>query len=177
MASTIKEMLWELGDNYPTSDIEANKLLRLLKEDKKEKERLLDIVKKEVEQLETQGQELEKEYQDNHNSVVGKLSLYLTEEVDEESIKETATTRKYKLLSGEIVVSKSKMTIAKPASDDEIKLMELYPNFRKVETKLNWGELKKRLVIGDDNKVKDKETGIEVPLSTIESPESFSVKI
>lgn len=177
MASTIKEMLWEMGDNIPTSDIEANKLLKLLKDERKETERLLAIVRNEVEELEKTGQELEKTYEGYYQSVSEKLRLYMSEEADEDSIKETATTRKYKLLSGEIIVNKPKRAILKPESDDEPELIEMYPQFKKVETKLNWSELKKRLVVGDDMKVKDKETGAVVPLVAIESEETLSLKI
>lgn len=177
MAGTIGEMLWELGDNYPTSDIEANTLLKLLKEDKKESDRLLDMVKKEIEAMEAQGLKIESEHKEKYDKVVSKLGQYLTEEVDDDSIKDTATTKKYKLLAGEIVLNKPKVSIAKPTSDDEVKLMNLYPNLIKVETKLNWVELKKRLVVGEDRKVKDKETGLDVPVPTLETEENFTVKL
>ena len=104
----------------------------------------------------------------------GKLASYM----GKVPAKETKTTIKYALASGEMVLTKEKEDFS--VSDDEALLgwcQTNAPELVKVELKPAWAEIKKRLQATDAGIV-DTETGAIVEgVEQIVKPEKFAVKV
>lgn len=79
------------------------------------------------------------------------------------NLKETKTQFKATFLSGDLIIKKPKVSIAKPKKDIYDQLFELYPEYKKVKEveELDWKELKSKLKV-IDGRVFDIETGEDV---------------
>ena len=115
---------------------------------------------------------------DKHDRAVGFFNARLAEYLGKVPAKETKTTIKYALLSGDMVLTK-----AKPDYEpvDEEKLLGWCkmnaPELVKVTMRPAWADVKKRLVVSGDSIV-DKETGVIVDgVESVLKPASFKVRM
>ena len=115
---------------------------------------------------------------DKHDRTVGFFNARLAEYLNKVPAKETKTTVKYSLMSGDMVLTKAKPDFE--AADEE-KLLGWCqmnaPELVKVTMKPAWGDVKKRLVVSGDSVV-DKDTGVIVDgVETVLKPASFKVRM
>ena len=154
------------------NDADADELISGIKDLKADKARFEMIYKARMDQLKA---DLERQINTIDKEIAFNTSMlqayFLTVKP-----KETKTTSKYKLLSGELVMKKQSISISK---EDEEKLMkwvkESKPEFIKTKEEVNWGELKKVLKIAGDSIVT--EDGEVVEGVTIKlTGEQFEIK-
>lgn len=127
--------------------------------------------------------ELKEQYNQKKESILKKNHFLLTTlntyAKQQKALKSTKTQQKLSLLSGDIVIKKAAKKMKAPTKDKVEKLVENYPEHKIVEevVKIDWKELKKKLII-QDGVVIDKETGEDISdLVTIEDlPEETIVK-
>lgn len=152
------------------NDKKADWALEQIKEKEEERDRLIDIAKEKIQDLNLQIEALEAKC----NNETGYLKGLLAEYFNTVPHKETKTQETYQLLTGKLVYKKPSVKI----NHDDEKLIEWLSETEYVETKqaLKWGEYKKNLIVqGDD--VIDTETGEVVEACSIEEvPASFEVK-
>jgi len=150
------------------NDYQMEKLLVELKEFTEEKERLMLVAKKMIE-----------EYQDKINMYQEQILqkeqytkdvIYSLIEIDK--MKDTKTQKSYQLVSGKVIIPKDKYTIKLKSEYDESKIPEEYIT---VKRSVNWGEYKKQLNI-HGNEVINKETGEIVDNVEIEKVEGGKIK-
>ena len=115
---------------------------------------------------------------DKHEKTVSFFNARLAEYLNKVPAKETKTTVKYALASGDMVLTKEKPDFE---SVDEEKLLGWCqmnaPELVKVTMKPSWGEVKKRLVVSGDSVV-DKDTGVIVEgVESVVKPASFKVRL
>ena len=157
------------------NDFKADWAVRKINEAKAEFERLKAIADQQHEELDSMI-EVEHERMTRKNAYLTSLLRGYYAKV---TPTETATQGTYKLLSGKLILKHEKRTITRP--DDDAQLVAWLDinglrEFIKIEEKPEWGRLKKRLQIVD-NEVVDTETGLTVDCVSIEDvPESFEVK-
>lgn len=147
-----KEMMYEetieSGDHGRfriDTDRMAEWAIERIKDQRQERDRLIEIAKDKIARLETQIKEIEDKCDSKTGFLEGKLYEYFTSGI---TTKETKTQKSYKLLSGSLVYKKPKQKIVKA---DENKLIEALRGTEFVETteKVKWGDYKKNLEIVD----------------------------
>jgi len=152
------------------NDKKADWALEQIKEKEEERDRLIDIAKEKIQDLNLQIEALEAKCSNETGYLKGLLAEYFNTVPH----KETKTQETYQLLTGKLVYKKPSVKI----NHDDEKLIEWLSETEYVETKqaLKWGEYKKNLIVqGDD--VIDTETGEVVEACSIEEvPASFEVK-
>ncbi len=104
----------------------------------------------------------------------------LREYIDTVKMKDTKTQKTYSLPTGNIIIKKDKydFKIDKEKILESIKSLEGYEEYIKVKEDLAWGDLKKNLII-DNNNIINKITGevIEVEGLNVEiKPGKFEIK-
>ena len=156
------------------SDLQAEHFLKKIKKAAEEKDRLVDLANKEIEDLTKQIEAFEEKYKNDTGFLRMKLFEYFTK-VEH---KETKTQESYKLLSGSLVLKKPTQKMVK--NDEKLaEFLEGYaPEYIEVVKKPKWGEFKKELSI-QDGKVINNQTGEVVPddvVSLEDAPGEFDVK-
>lgn len=115
---------------------------------------------------------------DRHDKEVSFFASRLQKYMDLVPVKDTKTTRKYALPSGELVLSKEKQDFS--AVDTDALLgwcQENDPALVSVVMKPAWADIKKRLTMTDSGVV-DQETGMIVEgVELITKPAEFKVKV
>lgn len=160
---------------FPTTPAQADWCIKKINESKAIKSRLDDIADEEIEQINAKKQAADAKYDREISFFTSRLRKYF-DTLNPSDLKETKTQYKYPLLSGSLVMTKSKPDFEK--SDDELlAYLELNnPEFVKVEKKPAWGEFKKRLTIINGSVI-DKETGeIVTCVTATNTDEKFEVK-
>ncbi len=157
------------------SDLQAEWALKKIKKAAEERDRLVELANKEIEELTKQIEAFEQRYKSDTGFLQSKLFEYFTK-VEH---KETKTQETYKLLSGSLVLKKP----AQKMSPDKDKLLAYVkannmPEFVKVKEEVDWAGYKKECEIVD-GKVVNTQTGDLLPEDVItveEVPGQFDVK-
>lgn len=164
-------MEYELNESFSIkNDNTADWAIRTIKEEEAERDRLIEIAKNQINELNCQIEQLNDKCENKTKFLKGHLQMYFGTVPH----KETKTQETYKLLSGSLIFKKPSTKII---HDDE-KLIKLLDGTEFVETKksLRWGEYKKNLVINDNNVI-DSNTGEVIDACTVEDvPASFDIK-
>lgn len=113
-----------------------------------------------------------------HDQTVSFFNAKLQKYMDLVPAKDTKTTRKYALASGEMVLTKAKQDFS--VTDDEALLgwcQMNAPELVRVTMKPAWSDIKKRMKATDGG-IADSETGLMVDgVEVVTKPESFAVKM
>lgn len=156
------------------SDLLANWSIKKIKQETEEHDRLVEIAKGEIEELNRQIALLDKALENKTGYLKGKLQEYfMTVEH-----KETKTQESYKLLSGSLIWKKPSQKMA----PDKEKLLEYVkannmPEYVKVKEDVDWAGLKKDCTI-QGNQVINNQTGEVIDCIAVEDvPGEFGVKI
>lgn len=168
----IDEVTEETEEFTITTDAEAEWALKKVLVAKRERERLLNLIDSEREELDRKQEKIERQYEANTGYLLSKLNAYL----DKVERKKTKTQESYQLLSGKLVRKFSKAKLV----PDEPSLLEWCrqnaPECIKQTEKPMWSEVKDKLVIVG-NTVICSETGECVPCVRVEeTPAVFDVK-
>lgn len=158
------------------NDRAADWAVRRVKENRSELARLEELADAQVARI----MEKVREEQDK----TAKRNAYLIQLLNDyavslgpDGLKETKTQYKYKLLSGELIITKAKE--AMEVADEAALLAYLdadLPDYVKVTKKPMWGEYKKQLAITGGHVI-DRDTGEIIPgVEVVEKPSSFDVK-
>lgn len=157
------------------SDLLANWSIKKIKQETEEHDRLVEIAKGEIEELNRQIALLDKALENKTGYLKSKLQEYfMTVEH-----KETKTQESYKLLSGSLVFKKPSQKMV-PDKDKLLAYVKEHnmPEFVKVKEEVDWAAYKKECEIADGKAV-NIQTGELLPedLITVEDvPGSFDVK-
>lgn len=157
------------------SDLQAEWALKKIKKAAEERDRLVELANKEIEELTKQIEAFEQRYKSDTGFLQSKLFEYFTK-VEH---KETKTQETYKLLSGSLVLKKPTQKMVK--NDEKLAefLEEYAPEYIEVVKKPKWGEFKKELSI-QDGKVINNQTGEVIPDDAVTLEDvsgEFTVKI
>lgn len=164
------------ADWFPQSAAEADKQVQKILKLKALKERMQEIAKAEIEEIQIRLDEQLHFYDSEIEGYTRILRVYF-EGLDKSEVGETKTQRKHQLLHGSLIMKKPKQVYEK----NDAELVEYFEksglkDFIKVEKKPAWGEFKKQLATVDGKAV-DSTTGEIVPCITVtENPEEFEVK-
>jgi hypothetical protein len=150
-------VMWD-QDFRVTNDIEASQILKALEESDRDSSRLVKNVREEIMVMEQLGKDIEDKHNRLKERVIFLLERYMAEEVLSEDIKETKTQKKYSLARGDIIVKKPTTKIEKPIGDEELKLIDLYPDYVESKPVLKWKDLKDSMKITEDGRVVNNRT-------------------
>lgn len=114
---------------------------------------------------------------ENHKKTVDYFTAKLAQYMSMVPAKDTKTTRKYALASGELVLTKAKEDF-EVDSDTLLGWCQMNaPELVRVTMKPAWSDVKKRLQVTESG-IADTETGMLVEgVALVEKPESFSVRV
>lgn len=156
-------------DNDKTADWAISQI----HEAENERDRLITLAEEQIKDLTDRIEELKNKCENDTKFLRSCLAMYF----ETVTPKETKTQKTYALLSGTLVFKKPSVKII---HDDE-KLIEFCDNdifnkYIKTKKSIDWAELKKQLIISD-NEVISRETGEIIDACTIEDvPASFTIK-
>jgi Bacteriophage Mu Gam like protein len=136
---------WKV-DKYISEVIENDAQIKKLEEIAKKRKEEIDL------KLKQQKETIEK----RNGYLKTTLAQYAQEQPD---LKKTKTKFTLKLLSGQIEIPRSKTDFVEPKDEEVVKqILNDYPELDKTKPAVQWGELKKKLILQGD-KVYDRETG------------------
>lgn len=143
-----EEELEELSDFRFDKDSHVDESLEKLKFYMAEKERYEQIYNERMEQLKAELETKTEKLDSKIEWIKNKLKYYT---LNSPNKKETKTLYKLSLLSGEIQVKKARQKMVKPkiTEENEGLIVEKFKDYIKQKIDLEWGELKKELIIKD----------------------------
>ena len=128
-----------------TNDSTAEWALKKVLSAERERDRLLELIETEEQNLELQRQETERRYESDTAFLLAKLSEYF----DKVERKATKTQETYQLLSGKLVRKYPKLRLV-PNEEALLKFCKAnIPEYVKLTEKPMWGEIKERFGIVD----------------------------
>lgn len=150
---------YEVGNSEEMEAWKVDSAIEQVKDINEEINKLKDILDKRTNDLKLQ-------FENKKESLLKQNQFLLTtlgEFARTQKLKKTKTQSKYTSLAGDVVIKHAKQNPKKPDKNKIDKIEKVYPELIEVEEvkKLNWRELKSRLII-QDGKVFDKETGEDV---------------
>lgn len=159
------------------SDRMAEWALRTIKEEEADAERLINIAKEQIAELQDKIRDIETYCNHKTAFLKGCLREFFNG-ADSAYKKDTKTQTSYKLLSGSLVMKKATKKMIQPSADELLSfLRENAPEFIKTVESPMWGEFKKSLELLDDGSVVIEDSGVVVPCVEFEDvPESFDIK-
>ena len=152
----------------------ANWACRKIKEETAEHDRLVEIAKAEIEEINKKVALIDQQLESRTGFLKSKLYDYF-QKVDH---KETKTQENYKLLDGSLVWKKPSIKIKKPDDDKLLAVLEkvdILEEFVETIKKPKWAEFKKTLNIAD-GQIVDEYGDIIEGLELEETPGSFDIK-
>lgn len=162
------------------NDLEADWALDKIRDSKAEYSRFKMVVDAKIDQLMAAMEKQEKEMQREIEFFQSKLEEYFNT-LDEKSVKETKTLRKYKLPSGTLKVKKGKWDFKYSKNDLlEHARAEGKKEYIKVKEDFDWAKFKKELEITENHNIINKLTGeiLDIKgLSVEEKPAEFEVEV
>lgn len=171
-------MDYELNESFIVdNDNTADWALRKIRDEEKERDRLISIAEDQIRELNAEIGKLRDKCEDKTKFLKGHLALYFSTVPH----KETKTQESYKLLNGSLVMKKPSIKII----HDDDKLLEYLDandgaEYIKTKRSVDWVEFKKSLSVTEEGKVIDKDLGIimeEDVCRSEEVPASFDVKL
>lgn len=156
----MSEELTEYQVDENVTELESwkvDKYISQVKENNEQIKQLEEIFNKRVEDLRQQFEQKKEQLTQMNHYLLTTLGQFAR---TQPNLKSTKTQFKLPLLSGDIIIKKPIQKIEKPKKDNEKKIAAIYPELTKTEeiVKLDWTELKKKLVI-QDGRIFDQETG------------------
>ena len=136
------------------NDSKADWAARIVLEEAEERDRLLALVKAERERLDAKEEEIRRRYEQKTEYLTGQLLSYMATV----KTRDTATQRTYALLNAKLVYKLPKMDI-QPGEALVDWLEANRPELVKVEKKPDWAEVKKKVVMLNDNVYAMSDTG------------------
>lgn len=156
-----EEEIQELQDEAELESWKVDKYVSTIKENNEEIDKYKEILKKRKEELDLLFKQKEESLKKQNHFLLTTLNTFAKSQKD---LKSTKTQFKYPSLSGDIVIKKSQSKLKKPESKEVLeKIEKSYPDLIVKETtrKLNWKDLKSKLIV-QDGTIYDKETGENV---------------
>lgn len=138
----------EKEDFVIDNDNLADWAVRTIRTENKERDRLINIAKDQIAELEAQIDNITAQYA--YKTV--RLESYLSKYFDTVPHKETKTQESYKLLSGTLVLTKPMVSLTAPDSDNEVFkefVRRTAPEYIKTVETVRWGDYKKTLKASD----------------------------
>lgn len=152
------------------NDLIIEKMLVELKEHNTDRDRLIEISKTMMNEYKLKIEKYEQEKKEKEEFVLSQISGLL----EDMKLKETKTQFSYKLPSGQIIKKKAEKVIK---LNKDVNKNIIPTEFLKVETSVNWMELKKTLAI-DGELIVNKDTGEIIDYCSIETkPEEMKIKL
>ena len=162
-----------LKEKKTLDDIIVDRILRNLRRETEEIERLIEIRKARIEEEKSEIKKMEQKIEDKTNRINDTLRSFMGEIINKGLSKETKTQNSYKLVEGTIAVTKPKQVIEK---DDSLNLEnDLLSTYKKVEYKLDWVKLKSELEIQEGFIFKDGKPFNVEGLSVVEKPSEIKI--
>jgi phage host-nuclease inhibitor protein Gam len=167
----IAGLLEESGEFRITDDLMADWAIEKINEARAERDRLLSLVDEKIGQLEEKRKLYIVNFEDNTSYLRGKLMEYF------QTVKtqDTKTMKKYKLVSGTLVLKRQQPLYER----DEATLLtwaeQTIPELVKVKKEVSWADLKKRADVSGDNLLLDGE--IIPGVTVIEREDVFEVQV
>ncbi len=171
-------MSYEVNEGFKITDDKcADWALRTIRDEESERDRIIEIAKDQIAELEAQIQDITNKCENKTAFLKNCLAMYMTTVPH----KETKTQETYQLLTGKLIFKKPSVKII---HNDEKLLQYLKDNdgaeFIKTKESVDWAEFKKNLTISENNEVIDTGLGtvIDADVCGIEEvPASFDIKI
>lgn len=169
--------MYDLTEDFRIdNDNKADWALRVIRDNNAERDRLINIAKAQIDELNAQIEEITTKY-DSKSSYLKNL---LAEYVMSVPRKETKTQETYQLLTGKLIVKKASQKMV-PNDEALVKYLESekLPELIKAVYKPDWAEFKKTLSIIDGNVV-NTATGEMIPAEVIaieDTPSTFDIKL
>jgi hypothetical protein len=162
---------WKIKD-----DNAAEWAMKVMRETETEYQRMVDVVNKEIEQLQLALEKAKKERDNTINFFTSKLNEYFNN-IPDNVKKKTKTQITYKLPTGTL---KFKLPGIEFKRDEE-KLVQWLKsrnmnNYIEIQEKPKWGELKKTVKV-DKNKVISEDGEIVDGVEVVETPPEFKVEL
>jgi phage host-nuclease inhibitor protein Gam len=167
----IAGLLEESGEFRITDDLMADWAIEKINEARAERDRLLSLVDEKIGQLEEKRKLYIVNFEDNTSYLRGKLMEYF------QTVKtqDTKTMKKYKLVSGTLVLKRQQPLYER----DEATLLtwaeQTIPELVKVKKEVSWADLKKRADVSGDNLLLDGE--IIPGVTVVEREDVFEVQV
>ncbi|MGN1090636.1 MAG: host-nuclease inhibitor Gam family protein [Huintestinicola sp.] len=164
----------EKDDFVIDNDNLADWAVRTIRTENKERDRLINIAKDQIAELEAQIDNITAQYAYK----TARLESYLSRYFDTVPHNETKTQESYKLLSGTLVLTKPKVSLAAPNADNEVFndfVRRTAPEYIKTVETVRWGDYKKTLKFSGDVVI-DSNGEIVEGLVCTAVPPNFSVK-
>lgn len=171
-------MNYELNEGFKiTDDKMADWALRTIRDEESERDRIIEIAKDQIAELESQIQSITNKCENKTAFLKNCLAMYMTMVPH----KETKTQETYQLLTGKLIFKKPSVKIT---HNDEKLLQYLKENdgadFIKVKESVDWSGFKANLTVSENGEVIDTGLGtvIDSEICGIEEvPASFDIKI
>jgi hypothetical protein len=167
----IAGLLEESGEFRITDDLMADWAVEKINEARAERDRLLSLVDEKIGQLEEKRKLYIVNFEDNTSYLRGKLMEYF------QTVKthDTKTMKKYKLVSGTLVLKRQQPLYER----DETALLtwaeQTIPELVKVKKEVSWADLKKRTDVSGDKLLLDGE--IIPGVTVVEREDVFEVQV
>lgn len=165
----------EFSEFHITDDKTADWALRVIRDNESEMNRLVNLAKEQIKDLEEQIIDIIAKY-DKKSSF---LKSCLAEYIMCVPRKETKTQETYQLLSGKLIIKKHSQKLV-PNDEALMKYLEKNgENFIKIKKSPDWAEFKKHLTISGDDIING-DTGEVIPTEVIaieDVPASFDIKL
>lgn len=162
-------------DAATLEDWKVDSMLETVKENNEQIKKLKEIAEKRIEDIKFQFEQKKEKVERENHYILTTLKEYAR---THKNLKEQKTQYKLPLLSGDIIIKKSKVDF-KPKKDQEEVLIEDYPELVKVKEvkSLKLKDIKRRFVLVN-HKIIDTETGEDVTdkFEIVEKPEEIIVK-
>lgn len=167
----ISELLEESNEFRITDDLMADWAVEKINAARAERDRLVSLVQEKIEQLQDKRQLYIVNFEENTSYLRAKLMDYF------QTVKtqDTKTMKKYKLVSGTLVLKKQQPLYER----DEAALLgwaeTTVPELVKVKKEVSWADLKKQADVSGDKLLLDGE--IIPGVTVIERPDTFEVQV
>ena len=167
----IAELMEEGGEFRITDDLMADWAVEKINAARAERDRLVSLVQEKIEQLQEKRQLYIVNFEENTSYLRAKLMDYFMTV----KTQDTKTMKKYKLVSGTLVLKKQQSVYER----DEAALLAwaetTAPELVKVKKEVSWADLKKQADVSGDKLLLDGE--IIPGVTVIERPDMFEVQV
>ena len=167
----IAELMEESGEFRITDDLMADWAVEKINAARAERDRLVSLVQEKIEQLEEKRKLYIVNFEENTSYLRSKLMEYFSTV----KTQDTKTMKKYKLVSGTLILKKQQPMYER----DEAKLLtwaeQTVPELVKVKKEVSWADLKKQADVSGDKLMLDGE--IIPGVTVVEREGVFEVQV
>ena len=167
----VAALMEESGEFRITDDLMADWAVEKINAARAERDRLVSLVQEKIEQLQEKRQLYIVNFEENTNYLRSKLMEYFMTV----KTQDTKTMKKYKLVSGTLILKKQQPMYER----DEAKLLtwaeQTAPELVKVKKEVSWSDLKKQADVSGNKLLLDGE--IIPGVTVVERPDTFEVQV